>query len=129
MASRVAAALRGRVALGMDGLGFCLMYTPVDFLPLQVYTRIHEPSNPFRPPGSSVMLDGVSLDQLRTFIAAVEEGSFSAPVRRLRRAQSLVSQTLANLEGQLGVKLFDRSAHRPLLTDHGRALLADAREV
>src|SRR3984893_2662872 len=78
---------------------------------------------------SSPMLDGVSLDQLRTFIAAVDEGSFSAAGRRLRRAQSVVSQTLANLEGQLGVKLFDRSARRPLLTDQGRALLADAREV
>jgi DNA-binding transcriptional LysR family regulator len=75
------------------------------------------------------MLDGVSLDQLRTFIAAVDEGSFSAAGRRLRRAQSVVSQTLANLEGQLGVKLFDRGARRPLLTDQGRALLADAREV
>jgi DNA-binding transcriptional LysR family regulator len=75
------------------------------------------------------MLDGVSLDQLRTFIAAVDEGSFTAAGRRLRRAQSVVSQTLANLEGQLGVKLFDRSARRPLLTDQGRALLADAREV
>ena len=75
------------------------------------------------------MLDGVSLDQLRTFIAAVDEGSFTAAGRRLRRAQSVVSQTLANLEGQLGVKLFDRSSRRPSLTDQGRALLADAREV
>src|ERR1700729_3077841 len=75
------------------------------------------------------MLDGVSLDQLRTFIAAADEGSFSAAGRRLRRAQSVVSQTLANLEGQLGVKLFDRSGHLPVLTDKGRALLADARAV
>ena len=75
------------------------------------------------------MLDGVSLDQLRTFIAAADEGSFSAAGRRLRRAQSVVSQTLANLEWQLGVKLFDRSARLPLLTDQGRALLADARTV
>jgi DNA-binding transcriptional LysR family regulator len=75
------------------------------------------------------MLDGVSLDQLRTFIAAADEGSFSAAGRRLRRAQSVVSQTLANLEGQLGVKLFDRRAHLPVLTDQGRALLADARAV
>jgi DNA-binding transcriptional LysR family regulator len=75
------------------------------------------------------MLDGVSLDQLRTFIAAADEGSFSAAGRRLRRAQSVVSQTLANLEGQLGVKLFDRSARFPVLTDQGRALLADARTV
>jgi DNA-binding transcriptional LysR family regulator len=75
------------------------------------------------------MLDGVSLDQLRTFIAAADEGSFSAAGRRLRRAQSVVSQTLANLEGQLRVKLFDRSGHLPVLTDQGRALLADARAV
>jgi len=75
------------------------------------------------------MLDGVSLDQLRTFIAAADEGSFSAAGRRLRRAQSVVSQTLANLEWQLGVKLFDRSAPPPLLTDQGGALLADARTV
>jgi DNA-binding transcriptional LysR family regulator len=72
---------------------------------------------------------GVSLDQLRTFIAAADEGSFSAAGRRLRRAQSVVSNTLANLEGQLGVKLFDRSGHLPVLTDIGRALLADARAV
>ena len=51
------------------------------------------------------MLDGVSLDQLRTFIAAADEGSFSAAGRRLKRAQSVVSQTLANLEGQIGVNL------------------------
>jgi DNA-binding transcriptional LysR family regulator len=75
------------------------------------------------------MFDGVSLDQLRTFIAAADEGSFSAAGRRLRRAQSVVSQTLANLEGQLGVKLFDRGARFPTLTDQGRALLADARAV
>jgi DNA-binding transcriptional LysR family regulator len=75
------------------------------------------------------MFDGVSLDQLRTFIAAADEGSFSAAGRRLRRAQSVVSQSLANLEGQLGVKLFNRGARFPTLTDQGRALLADARAV
>ncbi len=75
------------------------------------------------------MLDGVTLDQLRTFIAAVDEGSFSAAGRKLRRAQSVVSQTLANLEAQLGVKLFDRSARYPRLTEEGRNLLADARSV
>ncbi len=75
------------------------------------------------------MLHGVSLDQLHTFIAAADEGSFSAAGRRLRRAQSVVSKTLANLEGQLGVKLFDRSGRLPVLTDQGRALLADARAV
>src|SRR5882724_5281687 len=75
------------------------------------------------------MLDGVSLDQLRTFIAAADAGSFSAGARRLRRAQSVVSQTLANLEAQLGVKLFDRSRRAPVLTKEGVALLAEARAV
>jgi DNA-binding transcriptional LysR family regulator len=75
------------------------------------------------------MLDGISLDQLRVFIAAADEGSFSAGGRRLRRAQSVVSQTLANLEAQLGVKLFDRSSRSPVLTSQGAALLAEARAV
>jgi DNA-binding transcriptional LysR family regulator len=74
-------------------------------------------------------LDGMSLDQLRTFIAAAEEGSFSAAGRKLRRAQSVVSQTLANLELQLGVKLFDRSGRYPRITDEGQALLSDARAI
>jgi DNA-binding transcriptional LysR family regulator len=75
------------------------------------------------------MLDGVTFDQLRTFIAAADAGSFSAAGRKLRRAQSVVSQTLANLEGQLGLKLFDRSARYPQLTDEGRSLLVDARSI
>src|SRR5216684_5107392 len=75
------------------------------------------------------MLDGVSLDHLRMFIAAADEGSFSAGGRRLRRAQSVISQTLANLEAQLGVKLFDRSSRSPVLTGQGLALLAEARAV
>src|SRR6267142_4681659 len=75
------------------------------------------------------MLDNVSLDHLRMFIAAADEGSFSAGGRRLRRAQSVISQTLANLEAQLGVKLFDRSSRTPVLTTQGAALLAEARAV
>ncbi len=75
------------------------------------------------------MLDRVSLDQLRTFIAAADAGSFSAAGRRLHRAQSAVSQTLANLEAGLGFSLFDRTGRYPVLTEAGRALLADARAV
>src|ERR1700722_11012371 len=75
------------------------------------------------------MLDGVSFDQLRTFIAAADEGSFSAAGRRLGRAQSVVSQTLDNLEGRLGVRLFERGGRYPVLTAQGRALLTDARAV
>jgi DNA-binding transcriptional LysR family regulator len=73
------------------------------------------------------MLDGMSMDQLRTFIAAADEGSFSAAGRKLRRAQSVVSHTLANLEMQVGFALFDRSGRYPQLTEAGRALLEEAR--
>jgi DNA-binding transcriptional LysR family regulator len=75
------------------------------------------------------MLDAVSLDQLRTFIAAVDEGSFSAASRKLLRAQSVVSETISNLEDQLGVSLFDRSGRYPKLTPAGTVLLADARNI
>src|SRR3977135_2332174 len=75
------------------------------------------------------VLDGVSLDQLRSFIAAVDEGSFSAAARRLRRAQSAVSELVSSLEDQTGVMLFDRSGRYPKLTSEGAVLLADARGI
>lgn len=73
------------------------------------------------------MLDGMSMDQLRTFIAAADEGSFSAAGRKLRRAQSVVSATLANLEVQVGFPLFERTGRFPRLTEAGQALLEQAR--
>ena len=75
------------------------------------------------------MLDGISLDQLRTFVAAADEGSFSAAARHLRRTQSSVSEAISNLENQLSVPLFDRSGRYPQLTKDGHVLLADARSV
>ena len=75
------------------------------------------------------MLDGVSLDQLRTFIAAADEGSFSAAARKLNRVQSAVSGWVGSLEQQIGVTLFDRSARFPVLTEQGVLLLADARTI
>src|SRR6267378_2769832 len=75
------------------------------------------------------MLDAVSLDQLRTFIAAVDEGSFSAASRKLLRSQSVVSETISNLEDQIGVQLFDRSGRYPKLTAAGLAILGDARSI
>jgi DNA-binding transcriptional LysR family regulator len=73
------------------------------------------------------MLDAMSIDQLRTFIAAADEGSFSAAGRKLRRAQSVVSTTLANLEQQVGFELFERTGRYPRLTEAGAALLEQAR--
>lgn len=69
----------------------------------------------------------ITLDQLEVFLAIVEEGSFSAAARKLGRAQSAVSYAISNLERLLEIVLFDREGRRPVLTDAGRALLADAR--
>jgi DNA-binding transcriptional LysR family regulator len=41
----------------------------------------------------------------------------------------VVSYTISNLEAQLGVALFARAGRRPMLTEAGRALIADARRV
>lgn len=70
-----------------------------------------------------------TLDQLRVFLAVAEEGSFSAASRKLNRAQSVISYAIANLEAQLDLRLFDRSARQPRLTEAGIALLEDARRM
>lgn len=75
------------------------------------------------------MLDALTLDQIRTFVSVAEHGSFRAAAGKLRRVQSGVSASIANLEAQLGIALFDRSGHRPALTPQGRALLVNARDI
>ena len=74
-------------------------------------------------------MDGVTLDQIRLFLAIVDEGSFSKAAKRLGRAQSAVTYGIQNLEGQLGIKLFDRASYRPILTEAGRVLLIRAQRV
>jgi DNA-binding transcriptional LysR family regulator len=75
------------------------------------------------------MISPLTIDQLICFIAAAEAQSFSAAGRRLGRAQSVISQTIAELEARLRVTLFSRAGRRPALTQAGTLLLADARAV
>ncbi len=75
------------------------------------------------------MIGNLTLDQLRVLVAIADAGSFSAAGRRLDRAQSAISQAVATLEDVQGVILFDRSGHRPRLTEVGRALIGQARIV
>ncbi|CAN7503982.1 LysR family transcriptional regulator [Pseudoduganella sp. LjRoot289] len=70
-----------------------------------------------------------SLDQLRVFIAVIDHGGFAHAARALHRTQSVISYTIANLEEQLNIALLDRSKRKPVLTEAGKALLADARAV
>ncbi len=71
-----------------------------------------------------------TIEQIRTFLAVVEEGSFAAAGRRLRRATSVVSYSVANLESLLGVTLFTREGtKKPRLTPAGEAVLEELRQV
>src|SRR5205807_4312240 len=74
-----------------------------------------------------VMLDSLTLDQIRIFLAVADTGSFSKAAKQLNRAQSAVTYAIQKLEAQFGIPLFDRTAYRPALTEVGRALLPRAR--
>ena len=71
---------------------------------------------------------GLKIDEIRSFVAVAETGSFSAAARNLRRAQSVVSMHIAGFEAELGYKLFDRTP-KPVLTAQGRELLVGAKRV
>jgi DNA-binding transcriptional LysR family regulator len=73
--------------------------------------------------------DSVTLDQLRAFVVVAEEGSFSAAARKLKRVQSAISTSMANLESHLGVQLWDRSTKIATLTAQGVRMLGSARRV
>src|SRR3984893_8570435 len=67
-----------------------------------------------------------SVDQLLVLLTVVEEGSFTAAARRLRRATSAISYAIDTLETQLGLPLFDRGTTRkPKLTHVGEAVVSD----
>lgn len=64
-----------------------------------------------------------SPEALTAFVETVAAGSFSAAARRLRKSQSTISTSIANLEADLGFELFDRSARQPVLTVQGEQVL------
>lgn len=66
---------------------------------------------------------------LYTFVAIAEHGSFLAASRALGLSPAAVSLHVKVLEEELGDQLFDRSVRPPVLTDHGRRSLEQARRV
>lgn len=71
----------------------------------------------------------LSLDSLLVLDAIDRGGTFAAAAKELFRVPSTVSYAVAKLEEDLGVTLFLRAGPKVELTEAGRALLADGREL
>jgi DNA-binding transcriptional LysR family regulator len=69
------------------------------------------------------------LAPLELFVAAAEAGSFSAAARRLDLGAVQASATMARLERELGVRLFERTTRRLRLTQAGEQWLPHARQL
>jgi DNA-binding transcriptional LysR family regulator len=71
----------------------------------------------------------LSLDALRALDAIDRKGSFAAAAEALYKVPSALSYTIAKLESDLGVALFDRSKQRAQLTPAGQLLLEQGRTL
>lgn len=68
-------------------------------------------------------------NQIRAFLATVEEGSLSAAARALQQTQPTLSRQVAALEEDLNVVLFERVGRNLQLTPSGKELLGHVREM
>src|ERR1700736_6590260 len=66
---------------------------------------------------------------LEYFVAAAEELNFTHAADRLHVSQPPFSKQIQDLEGELGVNLFQRERKGVALTAAGKAFLIDAREI
>jgi DNA-binding transcriptional LysR family regulator len=71
----------------------------------------------------------VELRHLRYAVAVAEAGSFTRAASRLNLAQQALSQQIADLERELGLKLFDRTGAGARPTPAGGAFIDDARSI
>jgi DNA-binding transcriptional LysR family regulator len=73
------------------------------------------------------MKNNVSIDDLRYFLAVLEEGGFRAAAKRLGVAPSHVSTTVTRIESDLGVPLLLRSTRSVRATEEGLRFAAKLR--
>ncbi|TQJ31145.1 LysR family transcriptional regulator [Microbacterium sp. SLBN-146] len=71
----------------------------------------------------------MSISRLRYFVAIAQERSFVRAAARLHVTQSALSQQLRRLEEEIGRPLVVRTPRAVTLTDAGRALLPEARDI
>ncbi len=68
-------------------------------------------------------------EDLRIFLSVAEHGSFSIAAEHVHLTQPAVSKRIANLEQELGVRLFDRISRKVGLTEAGRIFQSRARSL
>lgn len=71
----------------------------------------------------------MDLDRLRQFLKIVELGSLTEAARAVHLTQPALSRSLQQLEGELGVALFDRRGRGLVLSAAGRALVTRAKTL
>jgi DNA-binding transcriptional LysR family regulator len=71
----------------------------------------------------------IDIDQLRTFIAIVETGSFTRAAEIVHKTQSAVSMQMKRLEERIGRPIFARDGRASKLTEDGERLLDYARRI
>lgn len=71
----------------------------------------------------------MDIELLRTFVAVVDNGSFTRAAGQIYRSQSAISMQIKRLEGQLERTLFVRNTRTLKLTLDGRALVPYARKL
>lgn len=64
----------------------------------------------------------IKLDLYRIFLEVAKCGSFSKAAKRLYMTQPAVSQTINQLENELGIRLFTRTSRGVVLTNEGQIL-------
>jgi DNA-binding transcriptional LysR family regulator len=74
-------------------------------------------------------MPGMTLDQLRIFLAVVEHLHFTRAAEALYVTQPAVSAAIQSLEEQYGVKLFHRIGRRIEITEAGDLLQVEARKI
>jgi len=68
-------------------------------------------------------------DQLRSFLAIVDAGSFTRAAERVNKTQSAVSMHIRRLEEQLGCVLFVKNGRGARLSEEGEKLIDYARRI
>jgi DNA-binding transcriptional LysR family regulator len=68
----------------------------------------------------------LKLEQLRYFVAVADEGQVTRGAAKLHMAQPALSQSIAQLESELEIQLFERHARGVTLTAAGRAFYKKA---